>query len=640
MTTNDAAPLEQARQRQKWLTERRREHKAHRAELAARETSWTWARLGLFCIALASWLVVGFLPLVTAWVTALAIVLFVVAIRGHHRAKLEREAADRLLLMIDESLQRVGGQICCIRSFQRPPEFAEEEEPLPAVFECGRTWALTDQERDDLDLYGEPVGIFGLLNRTSSAVGARRLRGIIENPGLDAERIVARQDMVRWLSEHADERLDLMAALAALRHEDRHMYYLIHALRYAQRIPTMLPRGVMRVWSVLCVLYTVFAWMWVVVDPQGALQWLLIWAGTLVVNGVIAGHGRSATQQCLKLWGEVTWAARGFETAVRQAVEGLPEETELAGLRERCAAIMPPDALPALRRRTAWADSGGPMWEFANLVALVKLHAALRILDCAVTHRDALLAGISAIAELDAMCGMASFSWEQPVTCYPVPAAQTLVRLTNGHHPLVPSVNSVPNDVELTPEMRLWVVTGSNMAGKSTFLRMAGVNILLAQIGCAATAEAMTWSPLCLITDLRARDNLADNESYFLAEVRHLRRLLFTPENSVPLLGLIDEPFRGTNSHDQSAASVAVVRHLLESRHLLLVATHDQHLTKLANGGPARNYHFRENLDSAALVFDYRLHQGPAQTRNALRILEREGYPPEVVETARNWLGD
>jgi DNA mismatch repair ATPase MutS len=192
--------------------------------------------------------------------------------------------------------------------------------------------------------------------------------------------------------------------------------------------------------------------------------------------------------------------------------------------------------------------------------------------------------------------------------------------------------------MRLDSASRIWIVTGSNMAGKSTFLRMVGVNSLLAQIGATPTARGMRLTPLRLISDLRARDNLAQSESYFLSEVRHLRRMIAPPAGDEPVLGLIDEPFRGTNSQDQTAASVAVVRHLLACGHLFLLATHDRHLTTLADGRAAANFHFRENLGSDGLVFDYKLHVGPATTRNALRILEHEGYPESLLHDAHAWL--
>ena len=116
-------------------------------------------------------------------------------------------------------------------------------------------------------------------------------------------------------------------------------------------------------------------------------------------------------------------------------------------------------------------------------------------------------------------------------------------------------------------------VTGPNAAGKSTFLRMVGVNVLLAQVGAAVAAREMTWSPVRLITDVRIRDDLAHNESYFLSEVRRLRRLVLDTDTNVPMLGLIDEPFRGTNSQERTAAGIALLEHLMASNHLFLIAT-------------------------------------------------------------------
>ncbi len=151
----------------------------------------------------------------------------------------------------------------------------------------------------------------------------------------------------------------------------------------------------------------------------------------------------------------------------------------------------------------------------------------------------------------------------------------------------------------------------------------------------------MTMAPMRLITDLRARDNLSRHESYFLAEVRQLRRMVKPDEDGAPILGLIDEPFRGTNSQEQVAASLAVVEHLLRLPHLFLVATHEHRLTKLADEREAaRNFHFHEELGEKGMVFDYRLRPGPAVTRNALDVLVREQYPTELVEDARRRLGE
>jgi DNA mismatch repair ATPase MutS len=285
-----------------------------------------------------------------------------------------------------------------------------------------------------------------------------------------------------------------------------------------------------------------------------------------------------------------------------------------------------------------WTESGGLFYQVLNLILLMDVLVAHGILRVAVPLRRPLLQGVATVRDVDALCSLAAFAAEQPRRCWPELVDDLQLTITRGTHPLLDPGRAVPNDLTLHHDCRLWIVTGSNMAGKSTYLRMIGLNVLFAQVGTAVCAEALSLCPLRLVSDLRARDDLGRNESYFLAEVRHLRRMVLPPPGATPILGLIDEPFRGTNSDDQTAASVAVVRHLLEQPNLYVLATHDRHLTGLADGVRARNWHFQENITADEMVFDYRLHAGPAQTRNALRILERELYPPELVTAARRWL--
>jgi DNA mismatch repair ATPase MutS len=186
----------------------------------------------------------------------------------------------------------------------------------------------------------------------------------------------------------------------------------------------------------------------------------------------------------------------------------------------------------------------------------------------------------------------------------------------------------------------MWVITGPNAAGKSTYLRMIGVNVLLAQIGSAVPARGMALSPVRLLTDVRIRDDLARNESYFLSEVRRLRRMVADIGAGTRLLGLIDEPFRGTNSSERTAAGIALAEHLLASGNLFLLATHEETLAQTAAASDtAENHHFQEHLTEQGIEFDYLLCPGPAHTRTAIRILEQEQYPPALLERARQLLG-
>ena len=262
---------------------------------------------------------------------------------------------------------------------------------------------------------------------------------------------------------------------------------------------------------------------------RGQTPWSYALVCLLILNGLLYASLRSALNRCLAPWKAVGPAASGYRHAARQAAVDLPDNVELDRLGERFVHIVKPPVLPSLCRRVGWADSGGMLHTLCNLLFFFDLQVAQAILNRALPNRNALVAGLSALADLEALNSLACFAHESDTNgnrCYPEICETGGVVIERGRHPLLPPERAVPNDVRLTPETRMWVVTGPNMAGKSTLLRMAGVNCLLAQIGTAVTAENMTLIPVRLITDLQVRDNLADDESYFLAEVRQLRRII------------------------------------------------------------------------------------------------------------------
>ena len=635
-TASGVATTNETGERRRWLEGFTNESRDHRDETLLRESRASWLRLVIFLVGVVVWVVLNQWPLIALGVTVGVVIAFVVAVRRHAALKDEREHLDRLVAACDDTARRLGGAVTCIRTHAPPLDETIQVPNLPPVADDGRVWRLTEQERGDLDLFTPPVGLFGLLNRTSTAIGARRLADALTHPLLDPQRIAARQQSTRALCEAPAQRLRLLAACMSLRDEDKRLAAFTAAVAHAEPLRLFAATGLLRVWSFISAAIILAV---IVATATGALSW--VWIGPpLLINVLMYLWMRPALMESLIVWRDVTWALRGLLIVARQAERDIPAEGELVALRERFAAVAPRAVLGALSGRLGWAESGGMLQGLLNLVIFCDLHTAHGILKCIVPHRAAILESIAAIAELELRLCSASFAWEQPVTCWPRPCDETRVAIRGGRHPLVDPEHVVANDVMLDDATRLWIVTGSNMAGKSTFLRMTAVNTLLAQFGTVALAAEMSWRPLRLLTDLRAADNIVLNESYFLAEVRHLRRLIVPDDDDAPVLGLIDEPFRGTNSQDQSAASVAVVRHLLTTRNLYLLATHDRHLTELADGDAARNCHFQENLGQDGMVFDYRLYDGPATTRNALRVLEREGYPGSLLDAAQGWLAE
>ncbi len=174
------------------------------------------------------------------------------------------------------------------------------------------------------------------------------------------------------------------------------------------------------------------------------------------------------------------------------------------------------------------------------------------------------------------------------------------------------------------------------MSGKSTLLKSVGVNLVLAGMGGPVQAVRMRWTPMGLFTDINVRDSLDDGKSYFAAEVERVERIIREAARRPLFLGIFDELFRGTNSAERQAIAMALLAHLRSAGGLYLVATHDLAVTSLAQEIPGIvNLHFREEIEGGSMRFDYRLHPGPAPTRNAIRVLEARGYPRKLIEEAR-----
>lgn len=615
-----------------WYEARRRKAGDSKHHWGRIENRWTWVLLASLVSSIAVWFLnlPGWFSLTA---TTLTVTAFVVGLKRNRYAITQREAAEREQTVLSEALQRIGGVVTTVRSPVRPEDDDASDAHLLRPWPDHNTWELTGQERDDFDCYAAPVGLFGLLNRTSTGNGARRLRDMLEHPLLMPDSISARQDCVCWLAKDDEKRITVMAALAALRREDERFASLLSAISMTEAAQNPVPSIALRIWSSISIVLALVM--------IGAVVTGTYWVGAplillFVINATIDSRYRTESREYLRHWRNLAWSIEGFQTAVSAAKE-LPEETHLRLIRIACENIDKQQVLPRMRSWQGWSEANGFIWELVHLASFSQTLVAHNLRAAVLPNREALRRAAGALAELDALCSLACFANEQPHQCWPTLGEKGL-NITNGVHPLLEPERAVPNPITLHSEQRIWLISGSNMAGKSTFLRMVGTNVLLAQLGTVTTAEAYEWQPVRLISDLQARDNLSASESYFLAEVRHVRRMVVPPTGVEPVLGLLDEPFRGTNSDDQSAASVAVVEHMHRGGGFFVIASHDRHLPGLGNGGSIQNFHFRENLGDQELVFDYCLHDGPAKTRNALRVLEFEDYPGTLVQRAHDWL--
>jgi len=609
---------------------------AERADDARREHNWSWARLGSFGVAFLFFILARHHLMVAVGGTLLLLLIFMFTVLKHADWQRKRRSAEQRLRIVKESLHLAVQAGAPVRSSRRPTDPLHATMMSPQILESGPTWPLTDQERDDLDLYAEPVGIFGLLNRCSTDQGARRLRDMLDASLLVAEDIQRRQDMVRWLAAAHEERIHIMASALPLRRVSEGLDQLVMLIRDIAAHPHPQASLIIRLWSLLSGPAMGYALLKVLL---GEFVWAQALVLLMLINGLIQCLYRSmfrGMRDSVLSFVPLVGTLRCFLAHAEQSGQDLPDQTELRRLKAALDEVVTMTGIPTLCQWLEMASLGGIVRTPLNIALFYDLHVGEAVVQRLLLHRDRLMAGVAALAELEALNSLACFAAEQEGTCYPVPVPDKLLAIREGSHPLISTEEMHRNGIRRVSRKRIWVVTGPNAAGKSTFLRMVGVNCLLAQVGGAVAAESMHWSPVRLVTDVRVRDDLAKHESYFMSEVRRLRRIIMDTEEDPPILGLIDEPFRGTNSQERSAAGVALLEHLIASTHLFLVATHEELLAQCAVRSPgAENYHFCEQLTDSGITFDYALRRGPASTKTAIRILEQEGYPKRFLERAR-----
>lgn len=250
---------------------------------------------------------------------------------------------------------------------------------------------------------------------------------------------------------------------------------------------------------------------------------------------------------------------------------------------------------------------------------------------------------LDALQQLEAASSLASFADLNPTYTFPEtverpsgagaePETASIFTAQNLGHPLLPDDTNIRNDFEVSSVGHMALVTGSNMSGKSTFLRTLGTNLALAFAGGPVVATGMRTIHFRLFTCINVSDSVNDGISYFYAEVKRLKKLLdeLMTEHTYPLFFLIDEIFRGTNNRERYVGSRALLLSLCKADGTGAISTHDLELVNLeAEAGTIHNYHFREHIENGKMVFDYTLRPGPCPTTNALKIMKLEGLPVE-----------
>jgi hypothetical protein len=472
----------------------------------------------------------------------------------------------------------------------------------------------------DLDLFGR-ASVFELLCTARTHAGEETLARWLLAPASPDE-VRARQEAARELSGRLDFREGLFTTGEDLALGVRPT----QLVAWGEATPD-LPSGIIRI--VAPVLAA--AWILSVVAWQvwGAPE-LLVLAIT-VVNLGISYRFRSHLNEAAHA-AEEAGHDLNLLSQVLTAFEREPfSSSKLVDLQSRLkqGSVLPSQAIARLNRRVEFLESAHNLFvRVFDFVIFYRLQFVLATDSWRRRYGRSLRQWLETVGELEALAALGGYTYEHPDDVFPEFVDQSPCFEAEGlAHPLIPRNRAVTNDIHLGRDLQLMIVSGPNMAGKSTFLRGIGVNSVLAQIGAPVRAARLKLSPLAVTASICVLDSLEGGISRFYAEINRLKLIMDLTHSSVPVLFLLDELLSGTNSHDRLIGTRSFVTKLVERGAVGLVSTHDLALTAIPEeiGSKAINCHFEDHLEDGRLHFDYKLYPGIVQTSNALPLMRSIG---------------
>jgi hypothetical protein len=597
-------------------TELRSKRDEEISRLDARNAKLAYARLAIVAgAAVVAWLALsgGFSIL---WLLV-PVAAFVALMVAHERLLRQLERQRRAKRFFDHGLERLRG------------DWAGHGETGERYLNSAHPYA------PDLDIFGKG-SLFELLCTARTYIGADTLASWLQQPAPPAI-VLTRQKAVDELRP----RLDLRERLAVVAEEARTGVDPVALAHWGEAPPQLNSRGLhAAIWT--CRVFGIAALMGgaaallSIFGLRGLPESVVLAARDFFLLALLANsiflyriRGRMeavvtavdeaahelglASEVLVLLEGETFHAPLLAELRASLDTEGAPPSQRLARLRQIVACLDSRDnmLLKLVERFILWT----PYWAIQTEKWRQESGAAVR-------------RWLTAMGAIEALSSLASHSFEHPDDPFPefVETAPWL-EAEGIAHPLLAEERAIRNDVRLGGELRVLIVSGSNMSGKSTLLRTLGSNVALAQAGATVRARRLRLSPLAVGASIRVTDSLREGVSRFYAEILRLRQILDETSGKLPVLFLIDEFLHGTNSHDRRIGAEAMVRGLVERGAIGLITTHDLALADIANGlgERAANVHFEDRVENGRIEFDYVMRPGIVRKSNAIELMRSVG---------------
>jgi len=543
-------------------------------------------------------------PLLIVCICLTFLPLFIL-VKIHNRFFIRKEWLETQAHIIQEELQALSGDYS---SFEDGKEYVNPEHPYSF----------------DLDIFGRR-SLFQSINRTCTFFGKVRLAEWLQNHLHEKTSIEKRQEMIREISEHTLFREQFRVA-GLVHHGQSSDAEKIQA--WSQSPAQYLHAGWVKA----------FIWGVPVINSLLLITSLIGWTSFSCLGlsfGIFLvlsfGIIKRATY-IQETYGKQLKSLNGYARLIALAKA---EDWKSAGMLELMERFnlngqSPVQALQQLSKELDRLDLRNNQFLYVLLEGSIffQLQEIVRIERWKVRYGQYISEWLETVGELDALCSLGTFAYNHPQYTYPELTEKPFCFLaTQMGHPLMPVSQCVKNDATIPSRPFFLIITGANMAGKSTYLRTIGVNYLLACVGAPVCCERLKLYPNQLITSLRTSDSLSDNESYFFAELKRLKRIIDLLNQGQQLFIILDEILKGTNSMDKQKGSFDLIRQFMQLKANGIIATHDLLLGSLIKQFPEeiRNYCFEADIKENELTFSYKLREGVAQNMNACFLMKKMG---------------
>jgi len=488
---------------------------------------------------------------------------------------------------------------------------------FPNKFDNGQSLLSNESYYADLDVFGER-SLFHLLNRTVTSHGTEALSKLLKQPFTEAKTIVNYQEAIQVLAPQHNIHENIISS--ALLNKDHHesMSTIHDWLEEPAILITNKWLSITRYLLPVLNFFTLFIYLisdnyfWLTLTV--ILSWIHIGSFSKYINRqhALLGRKQEMLDQYASILKEFTKVNTEQSVLLQQHLH---------------TALQAHLQVKKLSRLTNLLDQRLNFLVniLFNSFLLYDVQCMISLEKWKVRNKQYLKGWMDSVATIECLVSLSKFAYNHPTFCFPVLQNNLMIEAEEIAHPLIPINERIPNNVSLGKTGKLLLITGSNMSGKTTFLRTIGINTLLAQCGAPVCATSFSFTPVHIYTSIRISDSLQDHTSYFMAELKRLSEIKNNVADMKPSLILIDEILRGTNSEDKYYGSAEFVKKLIQYNCLTLFATHDLKLSELENEykGLIENYCFESIIENDELKFDYRILKGVAQNKNASFLMKK-----------------